>query len=362
LKNMEGKQPISLCAKWLKSINTSSKKSVELGKLTAHQLGFSEKRYRKLLSELRAYIKVTERYMSSNNWDEIVYSQVPSRAMKNYRKAFGKHDPTGFTNFITKVQKGEEKIHSGTLYPYDILKAANLRFGNRWGGGNFVIDEDAVLEEQWKALPNYVDGENNILVMADTSGSMEMMDRVPICTSIGLSLYFAERNKGPFKDLFLTFSEEPRFVNVKGNTLKEKISNIEAIVANTYLEKAFDLILETGKRNRVTPEDMPKALIIISDMQFDGAVGDFGRSYRQTFHQSMADKYAQYGYTIPKVIYWQVCARSSALQASQYDENIQLVSGYSPSTFKSVIHSIAHNPYELMVEVLSNPIYDVITV
>lgn len=365
LENMKAGKPISLCAKWLKSVNTSSKKSVELAKETANQFHMSEKQYRKTLAKLREHIKITERYMSSGEWDEITYSQVPSRAMKNYRKAFGRHDPDGFGTFITKVQKGEEKIHSGTLYPYDIMKAGHLKAeGSYWNRyGNFRLDNDAVLEEQWKALPNYVDGEFSMLVMADTSGSMEIGDATPIATSIGLAIYFAERNKGAFKDLFMTFSEEPRFVTLKGNTLAEKVACVPAIVENTYLEKAFDLILETGKRNNVSPEDMPKALCVISDMQFDSAMQDRRSGYyKQTFHQSMVDKYTKAGYVIPKVIYWQVCARGEALQATKDDENIMLVSGQGTSVFKSILHSLTHTPYELMLEVLNDKQYDVIKI
>lgn len=364
LENMKKGKTVSLCAKWLKSINTSSKKSIELAKETAKQFHMSEKQYRKTLSQLREYIKITERFMSSGEWNEIVYSQVPSRAMKNYRKAFGKHDPDGFAQFITKVQKGEEKIHSGTLYPYDILKAGHLT--ERGGGytryGNFHIDNDPVLEEQWKALPNYVDGENNILVMSDTSGSMELGDGVPIATSIGLAIYFAERNKGAFKDLFMTFSEEPRFVQLKGDTLAQKVACVPAIVENTYLEKAFDLILETARINKVSAEEMPSALIIISDMQFDGAVTRKPSHYKQTFHKSMEDKYEEYGYVMPKVIYWQVCSRGEALQSSKDDKNIMLVSGQGTSVFKSIIHNVAHTPYELMLEILNDEVYSVIKV
>lgn len=365
LEAMKAGKQVSLCAKWLKSVNTSSKKSVELAKETAKQFNMTEKQYRKMLSSLREYIKITERYMSAGEWDEITYAHVPSRAMKNYRKAFGKHDPEGFAQFITKVQKGEEKIHSATLYPYDILKAGHLSSsGGNWRiSANFHLDEDAVLEEQWKALPNYVDGEFSMMVMADTSGSMELDNGTPIATSVGLAIYFAERNKGAFKDLFMTFSEEPRFVTLKGDTLAQKVACVPAIVQNTYLEKAFDLILETAKRNNVPVEDMPKALCIISDMQFDSAMQDRRSSYyKQTFHQSMVDKYTAAGYVMPKVIYWQVCARGEAIQASKDDANIMLVSGQGTSVFKSILHSLTHTPYELMLEVLNDEQYSVIQV
>lgn len=365
LENMKAGKPVTLCAKWLKSINTSSKESIVLGRMTAKQFGMTEKQYRKTLSQLRAYIHVIERTMSAQDWEEIAYAQVPSHAMKNYRKAFSKHDGERFGEYIENVKKGDEKIHSGTLYPYDILEAAKLSYRNR-----FSIEEDAVLEEQWKALPNYIKKQANILVLADTSGSMEGR---PMSIALGLAIYFAERNTGPYKDLFLTFSESPRYVILSGNTLKEKLSHIESIVANTDLEKAMDLILKTAIENRVSQEEMPLALVVLSDMHFDGVsniISDGGwyagygnrAPQKITFHESMKTKFSSAGYIMPKIVYWNVDERSPAVQARQTDEGVILVSGASTSTFKSIISNIGTNPWDFMVETLSDPQYDVVQI
>lgn len=251
---------------------------------------------------------------------------------------------------------------------YDILMAAGLTYeypeGGRWNyvsgrrPPHFKINKDAVLEAQWKALPNYVSGENNVLVMSDTSGSMESDNGLPMATSIGLAVYFAERNKGAYKDLFLTFSESPQFVKLSGNTLAEKISNIESIVANTDLERAFDLILQVAVSNNVSADEMPKSLIIISDMQFDGARGSGG----ETFFNSMKKKFASKGYEMPVVIYWQVSARSSAFQAEHKDANVILVSGQGVSSFKAVLNNVGKTPWDFMIETLSDPMYDVVKI
>jgi len=365
LMNMEKGQPVTLCGKWLKSTNTSSKESVKLGRLTAKQFGMTEKQYRKTLSSLREYIKVIERYMSAKDWEDIAYSQVPSRAMKNYRKAFSRNDGVRFGEYIESVTKGEAKINAGALYPYDILEAAKLSYRNR-----FSIEEDAVLEAQWKALPNYIKKQANILVLADTSGSMEGR---PMSIALGLAIYFAERNTGPYKDLFLTFSESPRYVLLSGNTLKEKLSHIESIVANTDLEKAMDLILKTAIENRVSQEEMPLALVVLSDMHFDGVsniISDGGwyagygnrAPQKITFHESMKAKFSSAGYTMPKIVYWNVDERSPAVQACQSDEGVILVSGASTSTFKSIISNISTNPYDYMLEVLNDEMYSIVRV
>jgi len=356
IDNMNNNKPISLLAKWLKSVNTSSDESNRLGKLTAKNLGLSEKEYRKTLSALRRYLDVTEVKMSHNQWSDINYAGVPSRAMSIYRNAFRKHDEERFNAYIESVSKGEAKINATTLFPYDIIEKMGMSFD--WSGDCFKANNyDKVLEEQWKALPNYIEGENNVLIMADTSGSM--MGR-PMATSVGLAIYFAERNKGVFKDVFMTFSSRPSFIQLKGNTLYEKIQCVPSIVENTNLEAAFRLILDTAINNNLTADDMPKSLVVITDMEFDGAT--YGSSRHETFYESMANMYRQHGYEIPNVIFWNVNSRHNVFQVTSKYKGVQLASGQSPSVFKSILNNIGKTPYEAMLSVLNDPMYDCITV
>jgi hypothetical protein len=370
LDNYRKGKPISLLAKWMKSVNTSSETSRKLGKMTAKRFALSERGYRKVLSTLRSHLDVVEKKMSRNDWDKINYEKIPSRAMNLYRNAFKTHDSYAFSEYMENVKSGNKKINAGTLYPYDILMKGKLRteykvtpntsFG-RWSQNvEFVIDEDDVLEELWKALPNYIEGENNILVMADTSGSMEVEGGRPLATSLGLSLYFAERNFGAYKNLFLTFSETPKYHLVKGETLKEKLSGIQSEIANTNLESAFDMILSTAVMNSISPKEMPKSLIIISDMHFDQAIENSNAI--DTFYTKMKDKFSLYGYEIPTIIFWNVAQRGNAFQVRKGDANVMLVSGQSTSTFKSILGNMSKTPYEFMVETLNDPQYDCVKV
>jgi hypothetical protein len=354
VQNMNNHESISVMSKWLKSVNTSSKESSKLGKLTASKLGLSEKEYRKTLSTLRKYLDVVEIKMSDNKWTSIKYPAVPSKAMNIYRNAFKKHDEDGFNAYIEKVSQGEEKINASTLFPYDILEkmSSYSSFDIRY------VQYDKVLEEQWKALPNYVEGENNVLIMADTSGSMSGR---PMATSVGLAMYFAERNHGVFKDVFMTFSSRPSFVQLKGNTVYEKIKCVPSIVQNTNLQAAFELILRTAVNNNLTVEDIPKSLVVISDMEFDSATGAY-RSDSWTFYESMRKMYADKGYEIPNIIFWNVNSRNDVFQVTSDYKGVQLASGQSPSVFKSILKNIGCTPYEAMVNTLNNPVYDCITV
>ena len=65
----------SLLAKWMPSENTSSARTVAQAKVVRKFLGMTPKQYRKVLSTLRARIKVLERLMSEGRWDEIEFDK-----------------------------------------------------------------------------------------------------------------------------------------------------------------------------------------------------------------------------------------------------------------------------------------------
>ena len=357
VEGMQKQESISIMAKWLKNANSKNATFASWGKRTARALHMSDKNYRKAMSALRSYLDVVEVKMSKGDFTAITYSAVSSRAMMRYRGAFTTHDAKGFQNYLDSLVKGEVKINASTLYPYDIMEQYGLTEGYGWRDCYLKCSKpyDTVLEEQWKALPNYVQGENNVLVMADTSGSMRGR---PMATSVGLAIYFAERNKGAFKNVFMTFSDDPKFVTLKGETLRDKVSSVEGIVANTDIEKAFARILEVSKENNVPAEDMPKALVIISDMEFDEGT----RYTKYTYHERFAKMYEDAGYTLPTIIYWNVASRQDTFHVACDKQGVQLASGSSASTFQSVIRNIGKTPYQAVVETLSDEMYSIITV
>ena len=217
---MKNEESSSLLAKWLKKADASSPNTRKLGIYTAKKLGMSVYDYKRLCNRLRKHIDVVEQRMSARQWDTINYPAVPSRAMMNYRKAFARHDQERFEEYINKVSSGEQKINAATLYPYDIVEKILYHSEN-----------SKVLEAQWDNLPNYVDGDVNAVVMADVSGSMYGR---PMATSIGLAMYFAERNKGAYHNLFITFSGHPEFVEIKGKTITQKINFISRASWHDY--------------------------------------------------------------------------------------------------------------------------------
>ena len=346
-KSMIENKPCSLLAKWLKKADASSPNTRKLGIYTAKKLGMSVYEYKRLCVKLRKYIDVVEQRMSAREWDTINYPAVPSRAMMNYRKAFARHDEERFNEYLNKVQSGEQKINSATLYPYDIVEKILYQH-----------EDSKVLEAQWDNLPNYVDGEVNAVVMADVSGSMSGR---PMATSIGLAMYFAERNKGAYHNLFMTFSGNPQFVELKGNTITEKIRFISRAnwQMNTDLEKALLRILDVAIQNHCSQEEMPKSLIIISDMEIDEADD---QKHRENFYDYVSRVYEEHGYKIPNVVFWNVDSRHDVFLADKNRKGVQLVSGQSASTFKNLIGCVDKTPVEMMYSVLNSERYQAVQI
>ena len=349
LELMEAGQPCSLLAKWIKTPDASSPHTRALGIKTAMKLGYSVYDFKRKLRALRKYLDIVEIKMSARKWAEINYSVVPSNAMMKHRKAFWKHDEEGMRRFIEAVDKGEVKINASTLFPYDLVEKI-LDF---W---NYKVKEDPVVEAQWKALPNYVEPGTNALVIADTSGSMEGR---PMASALGLAVYFAERNTGAYHNLFMSFSSRSTVHELKGETLAQKLESIDMSDWNgsTNLWLAFTNVLEIAVKNAIPKDEMVKSLIVITDMEIDPyIVGDW------TFYDAMKDIYASNGYDIPNVVYWNVNSRHDVYHADSDRKGVQLVSGQSASTFKQLVGGIGMTPVEMMLKVLNNGRYDLVTI
>ena len=351
--NLEKGNVISLLAKWIKTADASSEKTKQIGIKTAIKLGYSVFEFKRIVRAMRKHLRVVETLMSTNQWDKIKYSEVPSRAMMIYRNAFKRHDEERFTQFAQKAVTGEEKINSATLYPYDIIE----RVIDSWNWRCKVSGtEEQILQAQWDALPNYIEEGTNAIVIADTSGSM--MGR-PIFSALGLAIYFAQRNIGAYHNLFMTFSNNPRYQKIQGKTLKQIFSNLNysGWSMNTNCAAAFNLILDTAIQNNVPVNEMPKSLIIISDMEFDYC-GD--REW--TFYDKMRAKFAQYGYEIPTIVFWNVDSRNDIFHADAKRKGVILCSGQSAGTFKNLIGSIGMTPMEFMMEIVNSRRYEPIKI
>lgn len=333
----------SLFFKWCPSINTSSEKTRNLANKIRKHLGLSEKQYRKILSKARENLNIVERNMCSNNWENIEYSKVPSKASLIYKDAFLRHDKIGYSKYIEDVKSGKTKINASVTYPYEIVE--RILYKN---------DDSETLDVIWDSLPDYM-GENNHsgIVVADVSGSM--FGR-PMAVSVSLAMYFAERNKGQFANTFITFSEEPELEKVIGNNIREKITNLVSSNwgMNTNLQSVFDLILKTAVNNKISQEEMPDTIYIVSDMQFDVACQD----NNTTNYESIRSKYEEHGYKQPNVVFWNVNALSNQSPITKNDKGTCIVSGCSPIILKTLLGGGEMTALDVLIETISKERYN----
>lgn len=226
------------------------------------------------------------------------------------------------------------------------------------GTVRIYTDTDATIEELWKALPkNKIE---NTLVVDDGSGSMywntlgnSSLKAAEVADS--LAIYFAENSKGGFKDTFITFGAVPRLVSLKNaKNLKEKIeitlSNTDC--SNTNIYKVFMLILNTALSKNMTQEDLPKNILIISDMEFDGRQHSFDKS----LFTEINNKFKKYGFKIPRLIFWNVCSRTNTIPMKENELGVVLVSGFSTNIAKMIM-SNETDPYKCLLEILNSDRY-----
>ncbi len=336
--------PVSLLAKWLPGVNASSRERRNTGRKLAAAFGMDERTYRHVLSQLRSYLNVTEVRLSSKTPDFIRYSEVPSCAMKRYRRAFLRNDPERFASFLKDTETGAQKINSSALFPYELA--------DPYLNGSGI---DPVIEAQWKALPPLFDTSRKFLVMADVSGSMHGQ---PMAASVGLALYFAERCTGPFRNRFMTFSERPELVEVKGDSLYERVlyaRNADWNM-NTDLYAALMLVLESAVCSHAPQSDLPESILVITDMEIDCCTNR--RSFN--FAEDIQRIYRDAGYTMPEIVFWNVSARNRTFLAEQSTGHVRLVSGFSVRVLEALMKGKAFTPWDYMVETLNSPRYEAI--
>ena len=350
--NMMAGKSCSLLAKWIATPDASSITTAALGKKTAKKLGYDYKTmrtYKTILRSLRKYLDIPEAKMATGKWSEIEYSKLSSQCLIKHKAAFARNDADRYNDFINKVNSGEEKINTGTMTPCDIMNKV-------------ISNYSSDLEAMWSNLPDYCAG--NALIMCDTSGSMTWSDgcngMLPITVATALSIYFAERNKGPLKNMFMTFESNPHFIEVYGHTLGDKYERMLRAPwgGSTNLEAAFIRLLEVCENNNVPKNDMPDAIVIISDMQINCVRGISNN--RIAFYDRIKELYDEAGYKMPQVVFWNVNAKNATFHATADTAGVSFVSGYSPAVFKNVMDNIGKTPMELMLEIINSDRYSAI--
>ena len=326
----------SLLAKWLPSHRTHGVNN-QTAKYLIKKLGMNEKEYRQMLGKLRSQINIVEKNLTVKNYDNIKFEEVPTKAMLKYTEAFEREINERYSEYKKSLVKGETKVNTAGLFCYEVVK--KIMKSNA---------DEVILDAMWNNQKQIDTGDRNILVVADTSGSMLSYDALPYTSSLGLAIYTAEHNKGIFKDKFITFSSQPILQEIKGKTIAEKVRNIRSIVSNTDIDKVFALLLKAMRDSKSTQEDLPSHIIIISDMEFDQGVDSSGG----TNFDEWKVAFELHGFTLPKIVFWNVAGRTNGFPVTKHDNDVIMVSGFSTNLLENMFDIENFNPVEQMLKSL----------
>ena len=343
---------ISLLAKWLPSENAHAKETKEKARWLINYLNITPRAYRKTLSCLREHIKVLEKLMSANRWDEIDFSKIPSKAGLIYRNAFARRDMIA-EKYRAFAMSKETKVNADTLYPYEIVEKVIQKRGPGWIANKWhtvfagTEVEREMLNKYWENQKDYLNGEPvSMMCVVDTSGSMHGR---PLAVACSLGLYCAERMGGDFSGKYISFSRNPRLVNCEGYDFVDKVLRIydTNLCENTDLTAVFDMLLNVARQKHVKSEDIPKTICVISDMEID-YMSNWNKDSAVTEMERVRERWERAGLELPRLVYWNVDARHDTIL--DLGPDVSLVSGCSPVIFEQVL--TGKQGFDLMLEVL----------
>jgi len=313
--------------------------------------GLTPKQWRKLLVR---NTNVVETAMCNREFNSINFSHVPSVAMSRYMTAFHKRAPEAFTAYKAALKRGDKevKVNASAVFPYDVVRMVGGARGSNnhegYGSTGYYASlrntptyhangNEIVAQRMWEALPDYMDG-TAVLPIVDVSGSMasaHVTDKVTaLDVAVSLGLYCSEKSKNPaFKDMVMTFSDKPKLFNLSGS-LTQRLAQMSVMSwgMNTNLHKALQLVLDTGLQGRVPDDQMPKVVVILSDMQFDSCA-----QYDDSALQMIRRKYEAAGYSVPQIVFWNLNDHGGNKPVRFNEKGVALVSGFSPAIMKSVL-------------------------
>lgn len=353
-------KPVSLLAKWMPSEKASSAKTRKLAKELAKAFGVTKQEYRKTLSKLRRYLDVVEVKMSDSNWGEIEYSKVPSVANVRYMGAFFRHDNERYVDYLESIKQGKQKINANALFLYEIIHKYNISDSSYYTleclKNMYPVNE--TLEQMWNAQEPPKEFANTLIVR-DGSYSMccgiDNSNVLALDVADAFTIYLSAYNSEEYKNKFITFSREAELIDIsEQDTLRDKLLRIrqEDSYENTNVENVLSLVLRAMKESGKSVD----RILFISDMEYDSCA--FGRNDKALF-EVWQDKYKEEGFTMPKLVFWNVASRTNTIPVRQNESGIILVSGFSKNIVDMVM-SPKLDPYQILLDKLMDKRYNII--
>lgn len=348
--------------------------------LSSRSVNYAEMTLRKKMVMLRKVLEIPEVKMCSNKWSEIHFEKIASLCLSRNSRAFLDEDKSGKIrhpedevrklcreNLIESLKKGVngsqlnpnelvEKVYKENISPA-IAAVANCQWDSMFKN----------IQEQIQKRINEVGSSNfdltKCVVMSDVSGSMA---GTPMMVSIGFGILVSQLSHDAFKDLVMTFDDNPVFHNLRDKlTFVDKVKHLEKAPwgSSTNFEKAMNLIIKIIEKNKLKENDIPQSLLVISDMQFNDATGgtdylseERGSGWGTSFDniKNMFKKLGErlYGHSInpPQIIFWNVRADTIGYPAGADEPGVTLLSGYSPALLKFIFSGELEEEVEVVDE------------
>lgn len=365
LQNMNDGKPCSLASKWLPSEKSSLNKKVNAYSSICKILKTDCKTLRKsFITPLRGYIKIVERYMCSGTWEKIDFNTVPSRAMLKLKKAFSEHQEERFNEWKENLSKGKTVIKAKQLMPHELIK--NLCQSRSFSRDIFEKPDLQILQAQWNVIVEEVRKQGSfkdMIAVVDTSSSMFSSDYLPLSVSVSIGMLISEIVEGKFHGHLLTFNTNPAFAVIPDSDVLTRFNAVRNMSwgGTTNIEGTFKLILDKCLEKEVPPSEMPKKLVIISDMQFDECdkrLRKEGLKDGITNFQRIEEMYDKSGYTRPTLIFWNVNGAIIDFPITTNDNKTCMISGFSPSIMKSFMKGEEITAVSVLKNVLQDKRYD----
>jgi hypothetical protein len=342
-------------------------------------LRHAREHYRKqYASPLRKALSVVERDVAAQTFANINYDRVSSLAMDRYTGLFMKKDFERFNGYVQNIAQGKVKISGATLLPSALISKARkigrspdpASQGKNLKAIKAVAENElkrSVIDGQWKTLVKLVRGAGLLqssIAICDVSGSMSEHrfedGSSPIDSAIGLSLLISEVTTPPYGGNIISFHETPTFLKVGGSEdTRGLVEQVHFVLGTPYglstdFVAVFDLILSIATSRQLTQDAMVKNVFVFSDMQFNsaqGAAASVPRSWSElrdrtaraaakpwtSSFERIQMKYAEAGYDVPRLIFWDLSASSTNKPVTMYDANVALVSGYSQGMLRAFL-------------------------
>ncbi len=358
------KDKLSLLSKWLPREGSKTYKGLAKTIAAALYSTLTSEReqiimYRKEVAAMNRALQTVEVSMCGKSWARIKPDAVPGRCLKIHTRAFFnqpcKKSSTElryphsvdrnecrehFIEHNKGLQTGVKKVNgANVVMPHELVIKVLDHYT--------TVEEHIINQAQWESIRSELQkggGLGKAVAMCDFSGSM---NGLPKLISLGLGILISEVTHPAFRDHILSFDSTPKWHSFAScTTLQEKVKSIPSALGHglsTDFYKACLTILDRMIEHKVPVGEEPEDLIVLTDMGFDGAVRRHSSDTEVFMLQNIRDLFKAAGESVwgqgwkpPRIVIWNLRAEYNDFHATDHQEGVVQLSGWSPSMLKAL--------------------------